>query len=94
MAKSTQDLCIWLQQLEKFWEFPPTSAIEIMISSTKQFRLYSTFGDEPFFESPSVDESMDVNDLCYKTPAEFTEYYQIINPQHHHAIPIENFGAL
>lgn len=64
MAKSIQDLCIYMNSLKLDTNI---SSMSIEIFEDKSFIIWDTSGDEPqsIYNSSEKDEAYDINDLCY-----------------------------
>lgn len=75
MAKSTQDLVIWLnkvaQQLEQ-------DIMSIQIFTDKSFRVYLEGQEEPIYDSDDQDVAQDINDLPYEDPQDFSDFLNAV----------------
>jgi len=85
MSKSTQDLCIWLNQLAQQLE---EDNMSIQLFVDKSFRIYINRSDEPVYDSDDQPNPIDINDLAYEDVQDFSDFLkQIVEDARDHPEP-------
>lgn len=71
MCKSTQDLAIFLKDMETLTGLE--DGISIQVFTDKSFRIYANGMENPIYDSENFEIPLDINDLLYVKPEEFAE---------------------
>lgn len=76
MSKSTQDLCIFINQLEQHLD--ERGSLSIQVFSNKAFRIYHSDHEDYIYDSEEQEYALDINDLCYEDSKDFADFLAVL----------------